>query len=141
VEVADLVQSGEREFNPALREFLDFYYSAGAEEQMLATRFEPVLLTNLQDLYLAATAEHLCLANKHPIPEWTSKHGVPLRKPHFAGKLETLKATLLQESPLAFRKRMLFVSENALERASRHAQKSLQIDIASRLGQARALGR
>jgi hypothetical protein len=36
--------------------------------------------------------------------------------PFFAGGLESLKATLFVQSPTAFRRRMLFVSKNALDR-------------------------
>lgn len=40
-----------------------------------------------------------------------------LTKPFFAARTKALKAVLLQESPVEFRIRNLFVSANALSRA------------------------
>ena len=49
-------------------------------------------------------------------PDWAVGRGLDLQHPFFAGGLESLKALLQVESPTAFRRRMLFVSGNALAR-------------------------
>lgn len=67
--------------------------------------------------YLAAVAETLCREASLPPPVWTDAPPGFLHRPWFAGGFETLKAILLVESPVAFRRRNLFVSANALTRA------------------------
>jgi len=67
--------------------------------------------------YLAAVAETLCREASLPPPGWTESPLCYLHRPWFAGGFETLKAILLAESPVAFRRRNLFVSANALSRA------------------------
>ena len=69
------------------------------------------------DAYLAALAESLCRAFGMCPPAWTEEPAYYLKRPWFAGGLESLKAILLAESPVAFRRRNLFVSANALSRA------------------------
>lgn len=66
--------------------------------------------------YLAAVVESLCREATLPPPAWTESPMTYLRRPWFAGGLESLKAILLVESPVAFRRRNLFVSANALTR-------------------------
>ena len=53
------------------------------------------------------------------IPDWVEKPDRFLNEPFFAGGLDSLKATLLVESPLAFRRRLIFISANALSRPRR----------------------
>ena len=67
--------------------------------------------------YLAAVAETLCREASLPPPAWTEAPLCYLHRPWFAGGMETLKAILLVESPVAFRRRNLFVSANAMSRA------------------------
>lgn len=69
------------------------------------------------DAYLAALAESLCREFGMRPPAWTEQPVYYLKRPWFAGGLESLKAILLAESPAAFRRRNLFVSANALSRA------------------------
>lgn len=66
--------------------------------------------------YLAAVVETLCREVSLPPPDWTESPRCYLHRPWFAGRLETLKAILLAESPVAFRRRNLFVSANVLSR-------------------------
>jgi len=68
------------------------------------------------DAYLAAVAESLCRECGLRPPAWTEEPAHYLKRPWFAGGLESLKAILLAESPAAFRRRNLFVSANALDR-------------------------
>ena len=80
---------------------------------------EPLLLDDVKDAYLAATAEHLAMRYDLKPPDWAESHGKPLRRAFFAGGLESLKAILTVESPAAFRRRLLFISKNALDRPNR----------------------
>jgi hypothetical protein len=102
-------------FDAALREFLDHFYS-NPKERAAALQTQPVPLDDLRDAYLAATAEHLANCHDLEIPPWCETYGLALKMPFFAGGLESMKALLTVESPAAFRRRMLFVSKNALSR-------------------------
>jgi hypothetical protein len=113
-EVAARVLAGHA-FDPALREFLDeFYRHAGHRQAMIAD--QPQSIGVLQDAYLAAVAEHLAERWRLRCPEWVNDAERFLHRPFFAGGLENLKATLLVESPVAFRRRMIFVGADVLSR-------------------------
>lgn len=103
-------------FDPLLREFLDAFYGADASTRTAALVGTPPPIGPVHDAYLAAVAEHLARKYELAIPQWVDDPQRFLDKPFFAGGLETLKAILLVESPLAFRRRQIFVSANALSR-------------------------
>ena len=67
--------------------------------------------------YIAAMVEELCFTNNLDIPEWVFDKKYQLKEPFFVGGLESLKAFLIVENPLPFRRRNIFVSENVLKRA------------------------
>lgn len=119
-EVARSVRRGDA-FDPCLANFLDEFKFAPSvqalepEPELLAPQFGE--LGQVQDAYLAATAEHLAWAHAMAAPGWVVKAERKLPLPWFASKLAALRAVLLLESPAAFRSRNLFVSENALTRA------------------------
>jgi hypothetical protein len=123
-EVSRRVLSGDQEFSDALAEFLDTFYLGTEEDRDFAIRGRPMPIDPVSDAYLSATAEHLALQYKLEVPDWSYKQGHALRKPQFFGGFESLKAILIAESPLAFRRRMLFVSANALHRASMFSENS-----------------
>jgi hypothetical protein len=119
-EVAQLTASGDS-FDRCLGNFLDEFYIAPAAT---ALHEPPVLLApqlgglgQVQDAYLAATAEELARRFSLSVPGWTSGEARALHRPWFTSQLAALRAVLLLESPPAFRARNLFVSENALSRA------------------------
>jgi hypothetical protein len=114
-EVSRRAASGEQAFDPALREFLDSFYSLPDIRQS-AIMQAPQVLDDLRDAYLAAVAEHLARVYHLEIPDWSETHGSGHRRAWFAGGLESLKATLFVQSPTAFRRRLLFVSKDALSR-------------------------
>jgi hypothetical protein len=114
-EVASRAAGGEQGFDLALREFLDSFY-ADPEQREAAIRQRPQTLDPLRDAYIAAVAEHLARSWHLEIPIWAETQGMDLKRPFFAGKLESLKARLTVESPTSFRRRMLFVSKDALSR-------------------------
>ena len=113
--VSTRAHRGDQKFDSALLEFLDFFYENPMSRQgSIVERPDPV--GRVEDAYLAAVAEHLALSFGLPVPSWTEESHRFLETPFFAGGLESLKATLLVESPTAFRRRLLFVSANALSR-------------------------
>jgi hypothetical protein len=122
-DVAVRTRGGEP-FDLLLREFLDSFYGQGADARILALAHTPAPVDPIGDAYLAAVAEHLARRFELPVPSWTDDESRFLVKPFFAGALESLKAVLLVESPLAFRRRQIFVSANALSRAREHASAS-----------------
>ena len=118
--VADLALGGES-FDLCLANFLDSFYSDPTPDALLP---EPELLAprlggtgQIQDAYLAATAEQLAIGSQFVIPEWVEAETRKLHRPWFASSLGALRAVLISESPGAFRARNLFISENALTRA------------------------
>ncbi len=114
-EVVRRVKADEQRFDPSIREFLDSFYS-NAESRQQAIKDQPDSIDAVHDAYVAAVAEHLALVYGLPVPEWSETHGNGLREPFFAGGLQSLKGVLVAESPTAFRRRLLFVSKDALSR-------------------------
>jgi hypothetical protein len=114
-DVAMRTRAGEP-FDPLLREFLDGFYGADSHTRTVAIAGTPREIAPVHDAYLAAVAEHLALKYGLATPPWVEHPQRFLEKPFFAGGLESLKAILLVESPLAFRRRLIFVSANALSR-------------------------
>ncbi len=66
--------------------------------------------------YVAAMVEELCFTNNIEIPNWVFDRKYSLKEPFFVGGFENLKAFLLVESPVSFRRRNIFVSHNVLKR-------------------------
>jgi hypothetical protein len=93
---------------------------ATAEDKMALVREEPVWVEAASEAdcnaYWAAMVETLCREAGLKPPDWTESPRCYLHLPWFAGGLEDLKAILLVESPVAFRRRNLFVSANVLVR-------------------------
>ncbi|MEI6286477.1 MAG: hypothetical protein WCP79_08245 [Bacillota bacterium] len=97
-----------------LGEFLDEFY---AHPDIKALESEPELMDEEKDAYIAAIAEHLARRFGWSAPDWTKKQNRFLHKPLFVnGGLESLKALLLVQSPVAFRRRMIFVDDEHLSR-------------------------
>jgi hypothetical protein len=114
-EVVRRVKAGAQKFDPSVREFLDsFYANPGSRRQ--AIEEQPDSIDAVHDAYVAAVAEHLARVYGLQIPVWSETHGNGLREPFFAGGLQSLKGILVAESPTAFRRRLLFVSKDALSR-------------------------
>ena len=80
---------------------------------------EPDLIEDLKDTCLAAVAEPLSSVYGLPMPPWVEQDGRPLKRAFFIGGCGSLKAILTVESPVAFRRRLLFVGKNALDRPRR----------------------
>lgn len=111
------------EVDAFLREFLDeFYLERDPVRRAAMLAEQPPLGPNERaNAYLAAVAEHLALRNQLEVPEWTGDAERFLKRPFFPAGLESLKATLLVESPTAFRRRLIFVGADPLYRPRRDA--------------------
>ena len=119
VEIADRAVTGGGGFDEAVREFLDVWQSLDIQAKRESISGEPCHVGRVQDAYLAALAEHLSAADVIEPPVWTENAHRFLTRPYFAGGLESLKAILLVESPPAFRRRLIFISRDALSRPRR----------------------
>ncbi|BAM07886.1 hypothetical protein [Leptospirillum ferrooxidans] len=106
-----------------LGEFLDAFYEAPPNHRQNMIEQEPELLGgkirngDVTDAYIAATAEYLAWHFSLLTPDWTQDSRRIMKEPWFATDIEGLKTLLAMESPAAFRRRNLFVSQNALSRA------------------------
>jgi hypothetical protein len=117
-EVARRRNAGE-DFSLLLREFLDEFYNAVRRKEAAACiAEEPERLPDLQEhASLGAIGEHLARRWNLSIPPWTDAPPRFLRRPYFTTTLEGLKALLIAESPIAFRRRLIFTEAEPLRRA------------------------
>jgi hypothetical protein len=121
--LAEAVQrhkSGQQKFSVALGEFLDeFYMDADARRRYARIEEHPDLVQeDVFNAYVGAVGEHLVRRwNLGTPPEWTDDPHRFLRIPWFPPGVEAEKPILLAESPMAFRRRMLFVEADPLRRA------------------------
>jgi hypothetical protein len=113
-------KSGQQKFSVALGEFLDeFYMDADVGSRYARVEEPPDLIEEIVfDAYIGAVGEHLVRRwNLGVPPEWTDDSQRFLRRPWFPPGVEAEKPILLVESPMAFRRRMLFVEADPLRRA------------------------
>ena len=117
-EVARRHKAGE-DFSLLLREFLDEFYGEvrrGDAAACIADAPEP--LPDLQEhASLGAIGEHLARRWNLTIPAWTEDPSRFLHRPYFTTPIEGLKALLIAESPIAFRRRLIFTEAEPLRRA------------------------
>ncbi len=122
-EVASKVNAGEP-FTFKLAEFLDTFYghlrNGATDEAQAALNAEPERLSDIRhDAYLAGVAEHLVRRWSLPrIPPWTNSPERFLKEPMFPAENATAKALYFVESPIAFRRRLIFVEAQPLRRAT-----------------------
>ena len=116
-EVADRRIEGDEAYRIGLAQCLDAFYMNPERRQGMIDPEPPPTGSNLNDAMVGAIAEHLARRWDLAIPPWTDAEFRFLRRPHFATPIEALKATLLAQSPIAFRRRMIFVEHEPLRRA------------------------
>jgi hypothetical protein len=122
------MSGADYDIDSALREFLDEYYcapGAAARAQMLAEA--PALTGHAKaDAYLAAVAEHLSRWAGCPKPAWVEAPERFLRRPSFPlgmeSPTESFRALCIAQSPVAFRRRLIFVDADPLYRPRRDVQ-------------------
>jgi hypothetical protein len=105
-------------FGIKIANFVDEFRRVSLDQKLkMVEKPELHFKKRIHNSYFAASVEYLCLESHILVPDWVHNKKYFLKEPFFAGGLESLKAFLLVESPLPFRRRNIFVSENALERA------------------------
>jgi len=112
--LSELREPGRERF--ALASFSDLLAELPANEFRLALAgLVPTgLSTRLQNL-IAAMVEHAAAQEGAPPPAWACEI-MPLESPWFATNLKKLRAHLLRVSPVAFRRRNLFVDSTVGDR-------------------------
>lgn len=116
-EVARRVLDGTQTFEFALSEFLDEFYADPIMRAVMLTEEPPALPDRRQHAALGAVAEHLARRWDVAIPTWCDTPSRFLDEPWFTTPLDGLKAMLLVQSPLAFRRRLIFTEAEPLRRA------------------------
>jgi hypothetical protein len=116
-----LRQVGERAlagepWRAAVRDFLDGFVLAEPEAQQALLEDEPPPFDIVGDAYVAALAEHLAFHHDLVRPAWCVQPSRFLRRMWFASDAPGLRASALQQSPAAFRRRGLFIGATTLQR-------------------------
>ena len=117
-EVARRTLDQSQDFNSAMREFLDSFYMADKQDRSAMLAQQPDRLPDVREqAFLGAVAEHLARRWGCAIPAWSNDPDRFLTQPYFTTPIEDLKAMHLVQSPLAFRRRMIFTEAVPLRRA------------------------
>ncbi len=109
---------GGQSWIDAISEFLDEFYMREPTERQRMLGEEPALTgIQFQDAYIGAVGEHLARRWGLEIPAWTDDSRRFLNKPHFPEYMELAKPVFLRDSPIAFRRRLIFTEAEPLRRA------------------------
>lgn len=118
-EAVQSIISGEEE-RIAIAEFLDeFYlqYGHATEQQTMIDAPPPISGTQPLDAYVGAIGEHLARRwGLATIPDWVEDERRFLDTPIFADDMQLMKPILLRDSPIAFRRRLIFTEAEPLRR-------------------------
>jgi hypothetical protein len=100
-----------------IHQFLDDFEAARRATRRRLLSEPPATGSAILDAYLAALAEHLAASHDLPVPSWVEDQP-RFRKPWwFESRSATGVTTALAQSPAAFRRHGLFISEKSLTRA------------------------
>jgi hypothetical protein len=114
--LAERVRAGE-DLRFAVRELLDEFTLRGRDDlRAAALAQEPVRVDAQVDAYLGALAEHLARTCELPVPPWALSASRTLDHMWFPGVAPGFRPTALRESPVAFRRRGIFIARGALSR-------------------------
>jgi hypothetical protein len=114
--VGERVRDGE-DLRFAVRELLDEFALRGRDDLRAAALVEePRTLDPRVDAYLGALAEHLARTCGLPVPGWALTESRMLDHMWFPGVAPGFRPTALRESPVAFRRRGIFIARGALSR-------------------------
>jgi hypothetical protein len=117
-EAVERILAGEEQ-RIALAEFLDEFYSQyghTTEQQAMIDGPPPVSGGQPLDAYVGAMGEHLARRWGLTIPFWVEDECRFLDTPIFADDLQLMKPILLRDSPIAFRRRLIFTEAEPLRR-------------------------
>jgi len=113
--VAERALDGEP-WRSAVRDFLDGFTGTAPAVRQTLLDDEPPAFDEVGDAYLAALGEHLALHHDLVRPTWCVQPHRFLRRMWFASNAPGLRATAIQQSPAAFRRRGLFIGATTLHR-------------------------
>jgi len=99
-----------------VRDFLDGFARAEPDITQGLLDDEPPAFDAVGDAYLAALAEHLAFHHDLVRPPWCVSPSRFRRRMWFASDAPGLRATAIQQSPAAFRRRGLFIGATTLGR-------------------------
>jgi hypothetical protein len=109
---------GGYDFINAISEFLDEFYPRGAAERQQMIGDEPGFTGDaFQDAYVGAVGEHLARRWGLDIPAWVDDPQRFLNVPRFPEYMEYAKPVFIRDSPIAFRRRLIFTEAEPLRRA------------------------
>jgi len=114
-QVAERALTGEP-WRSAVRDFLDGFLGADPALTQALLAETPPNFDEVGDAYLGALAEHLAFHHGLVRPSWSVDPRRFLRRMWFASDAPGLRATAIQQSPAAFRRRGLFIGANTLQR-------------------------
>jgi len=121
-EAVELILASSEEERIAIAEFLDEFYIRyghyGLTEELQAMIDSPPPVSGGQplDAYVGAIGEHLARRWGLTIPSWTEDERRFLDTPLFVDDLQLMKPILLRDSPIAFRRRLIFTEAEPLRR-------------------------
>jgi hypothetical protein len=120
-EAVQCISAGEEERIP-IAEFLDeFYvyygkYGHTPEPQAMIDSAPMVIGRQPLDAYVGAVAEHLARRWELTIPAWVEDERRFLDTPFWVDDLQRMKPIFLRDSPIAFRRRLIFTEAEPLRR-------------------------
>ena len=116
-EAVDRIVAGQN-WVDAVSEFLDeFYTSSPAERQRMIGEEPRQTGVAFQDAFIGAVGEHLARRWGLEIPAWTDDPDRFLNEPSFPEYMELAKPVFLRDSPIGFRRRLIFTEAEPLRRA------------------------
>ena len=117
-EAVECIMAREEE-RISIAEFLDeFYFQHGqtAAQQKMIHAPPPITDSQPLDAYVGAIGEHLARRWALTIPSWVHDEHRFLDTPIWADDLQLMKPILLRDSPIAFRRRLIFTEAEPLRR-------------------------
>jgi len=105
-------------FVDAISEFLDEFCNSRPSERQQMIGDEPDFTgVAFQDAYVGAVGEHLARRWGLDIPIWADDPRRFLDRPRFPEGMEFAKPVFIRDSPIAFRRRLIFTEAEPLRRA------------------------
>lgn len=110
--VAEMAKTAATSFGPALKEF---YREMAERPSRILIADDPTLTGRPEyDAYLAAVAEVVAGDQTWPDPQWIFDPKRFLSEPYFGTAPSGMRIFLMQQSPIEFRRRNIFVEKEAV---------------------------
>jgi hypothetical protein len=115
--ISDRVRDGD-DFRVAVREFLDEFDLRPRHLRGTASADRPAPTGDARfDAFLGALAEHLAIRDGLAAPDWVNEEAVRfLDRMWFVSETPGFRAIAIARSPMAFRRRGIFVPADSLKR-------------------------